>query len=252
MPKMVNSFLRIDYGERKARDLLSERFSQRGWGTPYVRELRLLFLPEYFFEYCIALEGGEKKGVVSDFSVSKGCFDPVSKTLFQPSFTEADFSNEFNERAEFKVIDSGLRKTEAKKIVSFLLSKEKSVPRDSIEFINFSRYFVPVWNFVVDCDNSRFELEVNAFKGSVLEKKPIPPKKKPWSSATRETIKDLKKPKNWLSYLGEMVGGLVALAKSVYSNRLLGKFFSLLKSNKNFQLAVLFAILFALLFLAFA
>ena len=55
MPKLVNSFLRIQFNEKKARELLVEKFKERDWENPEVRELKLFFVPRYYFEYYIAV-----------------------------------------------------------------------------------------------------------------------------------------------------------------------------------------------------
>lgn len=252
MPRLVNSFLRVQFSEKKARGLLSEKFKERGWESPEVRELKLLFVPRYYFEYSIVNEeSDENKKFVSDFCIEKGYFDPIAKELIVEQLSESDLTNEFNESVEFSVLHPTIKRSDAKKIASVLLSKERRVARDSIEFLHFNLYFVPVWCFVVEAEKKKFEIEINAFTGRVKELTPIPVKQRPWSQVLNETISDLKKPRNWLVYSGQILFSFFGIVKRIIAHRYVKGFFRALWKNRDLQLAILLIILFVLLYIAF-
>lgn len=250
MPKFLNNSLEIQIGEKRARELLNNRFKEKGWKRPIVRELVLLFFPRYRFEYHIACEEGEgKERCVSDFSLGKGVFDPRQKKLVEEEFTK-NFSKKTPEGTEFKVVHPDVRGNQAKKIVSLLLSKKEKTPKESIDFLHFTLFFVPVWSFTVECEEKRFEMEINAFSGKITEKTPIPVKTKPWSEAVEQSLTDLKKPKNWWVYFKEMVSVFSMVIKRLFFNKFVRGFFRLLWKNKTLQLIILLIVLFYLLYIA--
>jgi len=252
MPKLLDGFLRIQTGEKRARELFIKRFSERGWSFPVVREFGVVFEPRYFFEYSVFSEEGEGgKKFVSDFSVGRGCFDPISKLLLSKAIDESELVNEFKERVTFRLVRSEINQSEAKRIVSILISKERKVPRDSIEFLRFRRYYVPFWEFSLECEKRSFEVRVNAFTGELIEITPIPVKRKAWADAFQETISDLRKPMNWLSYFAELFSFIFHGFKSLFTHFPTRKFLRLLLKSKSVQLVVLILILAVLLFLAF-
>ena len=252
MPRLLSGFLRIEFGEKQARELFEAGFKEKGWGTPLVKSFSLVFSPRYRFEYCIVGEEGEgRERRVSDFSVSKGIFDPMEKELAGGELKEADLASEFAGEAEFKVLNSGLGRKEAKKIAMFLLSKREKVPKESIEFLSFSLYHAPHWNFRLECENNNFEVEINASTGEYREVTPLPVKHQPWANAVQETFSDLKSPKTWFHYFGETASVFFKTFKALITNRFVKGFFSLLRGSKAVQLAVLVIILAILLCMAF-
>ncbi len=255
MPRLFDGFLRIKTGDKRARELFTQRFSKRGWPFPVVRDFNLVFVPRYFFEYSVVLEGGEgSKKFVSDFSVGKGSFDPVSKSLSSEAIHESEllteFEERFEERAETKVVRSEITQNEAKRIVSILISKEKKVPRDSIEFLHFRRYYVPFWDFQLESENKSFEVRVNAFSGELIELTPIPIMRKPWVNVFHETVSDLKKPRNWVSYFAELFYFIFRGFKAVFAHFHVKSLFLFFLKNKSAQLVLLIFVLIILLFFA--
>jgi len=168
------------------------------------------------------------------------------------AINESELVNEFKERVTFRVVRSEIDQSEAKRIVSILISKEKRVPRDSIEFLHFRRYYVPFWEFNLECEKRSFEVRVNAFTGELIEITPIPVKRKAWVDAFQETISDLKKPINWFSYFAELFSFVFREIKIVFVHLPIRQFLRLLLKNKSVQLVVLLVLLIVLLFLAFS
>lgn len=251
MPRLVSSFLKIGINEKSARQLYLQRFKDRGWKDPVVRSLALVFVPRYFFEYSVVTEEGDgDKKFVSDFAVFRGLFDPLQKALVEDRFSEADLSNEFTQKVEFEVVKPGISRSDAKRIAAILLSKEKKVPKESIEFLRFTQYYIPFWSFKLECEKENFELEINAFSGELREVTPIRGKFQPWGRAVKETVSDLKKPRNWLSYLRESLSMLFKAVKLLFTNRLVRGFFRLLRESTAFQLAVLLIMLAVLVWMA--
>jgi len=252
MPKLVSSFLRIEVSEKSARQLYLDRFKDCGWKVPVARSFALVFVPRYFFEYSVVTEEGDgTRKFVSDFAVSHGVFDPARKEIVGESFSEADLTNEFTQKVEFDVAKSGLGRSDAKRVAAILLSKEKKAPKESIEFLRFTQYYIPFWRFKLECEKEIFEMEINAFSGEFHELTPIKSKFQPWGRAVKETVSDLKKPGNWLSYIRESLSALFKAFKFLFTNRVVKGFFRLLRRNTAFQLLVLFIILAALLWIAF-
>ncbi len=255
MPRLAAGFFEIKLGKAEASDLLEKRLKERGFGGFEIRELVLFFLPRYFFEYCIVSEGNvEGKQVVSGFSAEKGLFDPALKEILLGApvlaLAEKGLANEFEEDAEFRVVQPALKRNDAKKIARILLSKEKKAPQASIDIMDFSLVFSPVWRFKVEAGKMFFEVEINASTGALKELTPVPTKKQSWGEAAGETFSDLQQPKNWLSYFASIhrlfYDGLAWLARSPFLKRTIGAVWK----SRDLQIAILVVILAILAYLA--
>ncbi len=249
MPRLVNSFLRIETDDKAAKTNVSKFLSDRGYVSSDVREIKLEFLPRYFFEYSVTSHNEEEgKKIVSDFSLGKGFFNPLKKEMaIDPSYAKANLTNEFNGGIDFDVIKTELARNDAKKIVKALLSMEKKIAQESIDFLHFDLFFVPVWNLKMDCHTKTFELEVNAFTGVVYPVSKIGELQKPWGSAVYTAVNDLKKPAKWGEYLRDALHTVWAFISHPSWKKLIH---ALLHSH-NIQLMVLLAILAVLLYVAF-
>jgi len=249
MPKLVNSFLRLETGDKEARAKVKEFLVERGHTSSDVREIKLELLPRYFFEYSVTSHGeNEEKKIVSDFSIGKGFFNPLIKEMaIDPGYAKENLSNEFPDRIEFEVVKSALAKNDAEKIVTALLSKEKKIVRESIDFLHFDLFFVPMWNLKLDCHSKLFELEVNAFTGTVCPISKIEEQQKAWGSAAADAIKDLKKPANWGAYFKDALHTFWAFLTHPSWKKLVHA----LLHDHNLQLIVLLVILSVLLYSAF-
>jgi len=252
LPKLIDPFLKIVVTEKEARQAFQDKFKAAGWPFATVREFSLVFTPRYAFEFSVVTERGEgDKKHVSEFSMEKGFFNPVLKTIVSEKLNESDLVNEFSLRAQRRIEHGGLTKSDSKKITGFLLSKEKKVPVTSIQFLKFLRYYIPFWEFKVDCNKKQFEIKVNAFTGELIGGEQIVELQQPWGRAVKETVGDLKKPGNWLSYFRESVAIVVVIFRKIFTNRFSKALFHAISKNHSFQLVVLLVLLVFLLFLVF-
>jgi len=249
MPKLVNSFLRLETGDKAAKASVSKYLSDRGHISSDVKEIKLELLPRYFFEYSVVNHGEEEgKNIVSDFSLGSGFFNPLLKEMAtDPGYAKENLANKYPDRIELEVIKSDLARNDAKNIVKALLSKEKKITQESIDFLRFDLFFVPVWNLKMDCHSILHELEVNAFTGEVHPVSKIGEIKKPWGLAVHEAVADVKNPKNWGEYVKDALHTFVAFL----THPTWKKLFHAIRHSHNLQLIILLVFLAILLYTAF-
>ncbi|MCD6478476.1 MAG: hypothetical protein J7L44_01160 [Candidatus Diapherotrites archaeon] len=165
---------------------------------------RIVLTPFYFFTFIIYKD---ESGVVKEYKRLRIAFDATEGTF-------RDFDNELTVTAEqdFGPVevtkqDASVDIEEAKHIVRIMLSHKYSVSLQNIELLRSAAAYWPFCEISLNKPEKK-RIKADLFMGKILSDAPKPS----FSAILKETLNELKSPKGWLHYMGEILKDLIKLA----------------------------------------
>ncbi len=255
MSKLSAPLIPFKITKEEAEQSIRNELTAKKWFDGKIEKTTLLLKAFYLIDFDLFdTENRNGEEIVSRHSFERLVFNPFLREIdWQKSklFAEQpalELLSEMEEGIEFKVARSLLATKQIAKIASIAISKEKSIPLEKIIISSTKPFYFPFWVLVVSFGQQKKEIEIDALDGNIT-KGSIPVREQPAAELAKETITELKEPKNWLSYSKELLIAALMLLKRIQLKKAFKLLWFSLLYKRFFQYLLMFLLLVLLFFL---
>lgn len=208
---MGNPLLPIKISLADATASVKNVLDEKNWHTQKLDKIELNLVPYFLFNYHYFFEHeaeGHKiikrshDGILA-FDAHKLVIDDDTTELIKMTWKEAVNKVPVG---EFKEKFTNVGKKEELDVLALKTAQFFNVPKENVIISNLKRFFVPFYKAViVFSEDESYSIFVNAVDGTIRGDDAVPTRKKGMVEVTKETIKDLRHPKNWVTYAADLI-----------------------------------------------
>lgn len=214
-----NPLLPINFTVGSAADSIKKELQKKYWHEFEQKPLRLNLVPYFLFNYHYFLEADAsgKKTIKKSFHgvlAIDGHDISVREDLVELLKSNWKRSSPVVPKTEFKEKWNNIEKREQDAVLALKVAEHFGVPKENVVISSARKMLVPFYLTSVVLDKKEYKLVVNAIDGEIDGIDEIPMREKGYLEITRETIKELKDPKNWLKYSKDAIFEGAASASS--------------------------------------
>jgi hypothetical protein len=205
-----NPLLPIKESLASAEQLVRKQLEKKSWLEYEIKPLVLELVPFFLFNYHYYIENpGPGKSIVKNtihgILVINGHSIEVREDLVD--LIKHSWKKAVPEvpRGEFEEKWCNIDKREQDEVLKMQTAKYFNIPKDNVVVSSARKLFVPRYRTEAVIEGKKFPLLIYAIDGSIEGIKSVPEREKGYLELTRETIFELKKPKNWINYSKEAI-----------------------------------------------
>lgn len=207
---MGNPLLPINLTVISATESVKKEMEKRFWHEYELKSLKLNLVPYFLFNYHYYLEQDSaskhtiKKsthGILAldghDVTVREDLVELIKHNWKKgsPAVPKGEFYEKWN----------NIEKREQDAVLTLKTAEFFGVPKENVVVSAARKVYIPFYKTSVVAAKKEYNLIINAVGGNIEGIKAIPQREKGYAEIARETIDELKDPKNWLKYSKEAV-----------------------------------------------
>ncbi len=203
-----NPLLPINITVLGAEESVRKKLDQKNWHEFELKPIKLILVPYFLYNYHYFVEGtGDGKKTVKstvhgilavdghDIEIREELVE-LLKTTWKKAIAEVP-------RGQFDEKWCNIEKKEQEEVLQLKTAEWFEVPKQNVVISSPKKFFVPFYKTGVKIENKEYPLIINAIDGAIEGMKEIPEREKGYLEITRETVSELKHPKNWIKYSRE-------------------------------------------------
>lgn len=207
-----NPLLPINLTATSAADSVKKELGKRFWRGYELRPLKLNLVPYFLFNYHYYLEQdpqGNKSIKKSTHGILAldGHGIAVREDLVELIKHNWKKGTPIVPKGEFYEKWNNVGKREQDAVLALKTAEYFGVPKSNVVTSAARQVFIPFYKTGVSLGGKEYNLIINAVDGTIEGIKNIPQREKGYLEITRETVDELRDPKNWLKYSQEAVVG---------------------------------------------
>ena len=221
----------------KVAQTVESTLKKKNWHEFKLATLKLTLVPYFLFNYHYYKEkeaNGEKiiESSVDGFLALNGTTVLIEKDA--EKLIKDNLKDAMSEAPEipFEEKETTIEKKEQEAVLQFKAAEYFGVPKTNVVISSTKKILVPFYETFVEVKEGTFDIKINAVNGEVMGIEKVPVREKGFVEVTKETIDDLKDPKQWVEYTK---GLLVETGKYTHkkSKDVVGKVIAEKPKNEN-------------------
>ena len=203
--KLKENSFPLSFSLQETTDFIKQTLEEKNWQEFEVIEVKIVFVPYYFFSYEAFFESEEDgKKIVSDTVNGKlalnGLTGELDESVVLPETSElVQEIEELPENIPFEEKSFEL-KEKIEEIVQFKTAHNLSAAKDNVIIHSIKKVLYPVWIIDFSVADQTFQFMVSGVDGSVISEEEIPERMLGFWEITAETLHELQSPANWINY----------------------------------------------------
>jgi hypothetical protein len=217
-----NPLLPIKITSAVAEENLRKEIKKKNWYDFELAPLKLTLVPYFLFNYHYYIENdNEGKNVIKSTVHGVLAVDghDIKIRLDLVDLLKHNWKDTMQEipRGEFNERYCNIDKKDQNEVLQLKTAQHFNVPKSNVVVSEPRKLLLPEYWAIAKIDGKKYNLTVNAVDGTIIGMKDIPERQKGYIELTKETIAELKNPKNWIKYSAEVIEE--GLSHSVNSNK---------------------------------
>lgn len=200
-----NPLLPINTTAAQAGDSIKKELEKKNWHEFELAPLRLDLVPYFLFNYhyYIENEGDGKRTVKSTIHgvlAIDGHDIAVREDLTE--LIKLNWKHSAQEIPKGKFFEKwcNIDKREQDEVLKIKAAKHFDIPKENIVVSSARKLYLPLYRTKATIGGKGYELTVIAVDGRIEGIKEVPVREKGYAELARETVNELKDPKNWINY----------------------------------------------------
>lgn len=200
-----NPLLPLTLSAEEALKKISEVLKEKNWTDFESGELKLVLIPYFLYTYHYHTQSEENKEAVVK-TTKDGTLALNGATLKVEEETVEIIHENLNKLAkeipqiEHEVKKSLITKSTQEHLLKIKTAEFFSLPKDNVVISGIKQYMIPMFEMFTTIAKENYDISVNAVTGNVYGVDKVPEREKGFMEITKETLNDLKDPKQWLIY----------------------------------------------------
>lgn len=237
--KLKEKSFPLSFSLQETTDFIKDTIQQKNWENFELIEVKLVFVPYYFFSF----EGFfEEEGKVLETVNGKTALNGMTSELEEISVPE---ENELTE--EIKEIPSNIPFTELKfeltekveQIAQIKVAANLKTAKDNVIIHSMKKVLFPVWIIDFAVAEQTFQFKISGVDGEIVSEEEIPERQLGFWEITAETLNELQSPDAWVHYTTSIISDTTNFVAENVSGNVIENFMK----NTRFQIFVLLIIL---------
>ena len=240
--KLKEKSFPLHFSLNETTDFIKSTLEEKNWLEFEVIEVKLVFIPYYFFSFDAFYEEEGKK-IVSETVNGKLALNGKTAELEE---IEAPEETELTQKIEGipeNIPFEELKFEFTEKIESIAQIKTAAhlkTAKDNVLIHSLKKVLFPVWIIDFSVEENTFQFQLSGIDGEVISEQEIPERKLGFWEITSETLNELKNPSSWVNYTTSIISDS---ANFMVKNTFSGNFVYNLKHNWKCQTFILLVIL---------
>ncbi|MEI7960928.1 MAG: hypothetical protein WCI04_01200 [archaeon] len=214
-----NPLLPINLTVASAIDSVKKELSKRFWHEHELKPLKLNLVPYFLFNYHYYFEQDDsaKKTIKkSTHGILAVDGHDVSIREDQVELIKHNWKKGSNiiPKGAFEEKWNNIEKREQDAVLTLKTAEQFNVSKDNVVISSARKVFIPFYKTSVIAGGKEYPLIINAVDGTIEGIKKIPHREKGRREIAKETINELKDPKNWIKYSKDAILESTTLAAS--------------------------------------
>jgi len=240
--KLKESSFPLSFSLQQATDFIKDVVEEKNWQDFEVIEVKIIFIPYYFFSYEVFFE--EENKVVSEAVSGKIALNGKTGELdesisFSDSDELTDKIEDLDDNIPFEELKFELNE-KIEVIAQIKTAEHLKAAKDNVIIHSIQKVLYPVWIIDFGVEDQTFQFTVSGVDGTVISEEEIPERELGFWEITSETLNELKSPSNWINYTTSVVSDTTHfVVKNTFSGNILDN----LMHNWKYQTFILLIIL---------
>lgn len=205
-----NPLLPIKITTAQAAEKITNEIKKKNWYDFELAQMKLTLVPYFLFNYHYYIENdNEGKNVIK--STVHGILavdghDIVVRTDLV-DLLKHNWKNSIQEvpRGDFFERYCNIDKKDQNEVLQLKTAQFFNVPKSNVVVSEPRKLLLPEYWTVLKVNNKSYNLTINCVDGTISGLKEIPERQKGYAEITKETLTELKNPKNWIKYSAEVI-----------------------------------------------
>ncbi|MBU2099889.1 hypothetical protein KKG83_07315 [Candidatus Micrarchaeota archaeon] len=240
--KLKEKSFPLHFSLNETTDFIKSTLEEKNWFEFEVIEVKLVFIPYYFFSFDAFYEEEEKK-IVSETVYGSLALNGKTAELEEISVPE---ETELTQKIED--IPENIPFEEMKfhfdekieLIAQIKTAAHLKTAKDNVIIHSLKKVLFPVWIIDFSLEENTFQFQLSGIDGEVISEQEIPERELGFWEITAETLNELKSPSSWVNYTTSIISDS---ANFVVKNTFSGNVFHNLIHNWKYQTFILLVIL---------
>lgn len=240
--KLKEKSFPLHFSLNETTDFIKQTLEDKNWFEFEVIEVKIVFVPYYFFSFDAFYEEEEKKIVSETVHGSFALNGRTAELEEIPVPEETELVNEIEgipdniPFQEFKFhFDEKIEL-----IAQIKTAARLKTAKDNVIIHSLKKVLFPVWIIDFSIEENTFQFQLSGIDGEVISEQEIPERTLGFWEITAETLDDLKNPSSWVNYTTSIISDS---ANFVAKNTFSGSFAENLLHNWKYQTFILLVIL---------
>ncbi len=188
-------------------DLIKKAVQARGWAENsfQVSFHKFVFVPFYFFNFDIAVEGAPPVSGKAAVNAHTGEVNDLVSMLLDKPFPKV---SEIEDKSEVEA--TIIKEPEIKETAQIKVMTQVGVKREAINITTISKVYLPFHRFWLSFQGRPLKVEIESAMGIPFGLEVIPPREKTWSEETGETVQKMSNPAGWFDLVGQSFSELLS------------------------------------------
>lgn len=205
-----NPLLPIKITTAEAAEKINKEIKKKNWYDFELAPLKLTLVPYFLFNYHYYIENDNEgqnviKSTVHGILAVDGHDIKIRTDLVD--LLKHNWKNSVQEvpRGEFAERYCNIDKKDQTEVLQLKTAQYFNVPKSNVVVSEPRKLLLAEYWTIAKINGKKYNLTVNCVDGTIIGLKEIPERQKSYAELTRETFKELKDPKNWIKYSGEVI-----------------------------------------------
>lgn len=218
---LSSPLLPINASIPKINQQIKEALSKKDWREIEIEKPTLILVPYFLYNYHYYTEHKDDgKGIIKDtfdgILVINGHTIKIEEDLVELIKHTWKKSVQTTPKEKFEEKWNNIDRKQQHEVIQLKTAEYFDVPKQNVIVTSVRKVLLAFYLTKVKIDHQEFDIKVNALNEKIIGLEKIPSREKGLIELTKETISDLKKPKNWWIYSKEL---FVDTKKSISSKR---------------------------------
>ncbi len=208
-----NPSLQLSISTSDLPGIIKAILKDRHWKKFDVANVKLVYVPHWFFNFDIYYESPEGVETYSSqmaLNAVTGELNPIIIEILKEIPVEK--TKEIPKDAE--VEPTAISKEEAKEVSNIKIAGQLKIPKDKITTYGFRLVYVPIYRTWVTLGKRIQRIDIDGISGSPMNIQEVPEKERGILEITADTLEALKTPKGWIDYSKKAGAWITEIAKA--------------------------------------
>lgn len=206
---LSSPLLPINASIPKINQQIKEALSKKDWREIEIEKPVLILVPYFLYNYHYYTEHKDDgKGIIKDtfdgILVINGHTIKIEEDLVELIKHSWKKSIQTTPKEKFEEKWNNIDRKQQHEVIQLKTAEYFDVPKQNVIVTSVRKVLLAFYLTKVKVDHQEFEIKVNALNEKILGLEKIPSREKGFVELTKDTLHDLKKPKNWWIYSKEL------------------------------------------------